>query len=59
VVAIGDYNGDGREDILWRNVDGQLSNWLGTAAGGFISNGAVAGTSVPISWHVQPADPWI
>ncbi|HEV2044015.1 MAG TPA: Calx-beta domain-containing protein, partial [Sphingomicrobium sp.] len=31
-----DFNGDGRSDILWRNVDGQMSNWLGQANGGFV-----------------------
>ena len=54
VVAVGDYNGDGRDDILWRNSNGQLSDWLGTATGGFTPNDANAFTSVPISWHVQP-----
>ena len=54
VVAVGDYNGDGRDDILWRNTNGQLSDWLGNANGGFTANDANAATSVVTSWHVQP-----
>lgn len=52
VVGTGDFNGDGRSDILWRNSDGTLTNWLGTSAGGFISNYGIAATSVPTEWHV-------
>ncbi|MCY7279803.1 MAG: M10 family metallopeptidase C-terminal domain-containing protein, partial [Sphingomonas bacterium] len=38
-----DFNGDGRSDILWRNVaTGQLSDWLGQANGGFVGNDANA-----------------
>ena len=53
VVAIGDYNGDGRDDILWRNSNGQLSDWLGKANGGFTPNDSNAFTTVSTSWHVQ------
>ena len=52
VVAIGNFNGDGRDDILWRNDAGQLSNWLGTASGGFTNNDANAFSNVPTNWHV-------
>jgi hypothetical protein len=52
IVGTGDFNGDGRDDILWRNNDGQLSNWLGHANGGFVANDAKAMTLVPTDWHV-------
>ena len=29
VAGTGDFNGDGRDDILWRNNDGRLTDWLG------------------------------
>ncbi|HEV2044406.1 MAG TPA: FG-GAP-like repeat-containing protein, partial [Sphingomicrobium sp.] len=47
-----DFNGDGRSDILWRNTDGTLSNWLGTATGGFTPNNANAAALVPTDWQV-------
>ena len=56
VVSIGDYNGDGRDDILWRNGDGTLANWLGTATGGYVANDANSTSVVPNVWVVQPAD---
>ena len=53
VTQVGDFNGDGRDDILWRNDDGRISNWLGTASGGFSDNVANAYNSVATDWHVQ------
>jgi hypothetical protein len=53
VAAIGDYNGDGRSDILWRHDSGQVTNWLGTAAGGFVDNWSDAASFLPPSWHIQ------
>lgn len=52
VASIGDFNGDHRDDILWRNDNGQLTEWLGTATGGFIDNSANASVFVPTNWHV-------
>jgi FG-GAP-like repeat/FG-GAP repeat len=28
VVAMGDFDGDGHQDILWRNTNGSLAEWL-------------------------------
>ena len=53
VVGTGDFNGDGLSDLLWRNTDGSLSDWLGQADGGFTNNDSIAFTAgVPTSWHV-------
>jgi Ca2+-binding RTX toxin-like protein len=55
IQGTGDFNGDGRADIMWRNVSGQLSEWLGTADGGFIDNGENVNQIVPNAWaiHIQ------
>lgn len=52
VVGTGDFNGDGRDDVLWRNDNGQFSDWLGQANGGFVNNDANAFTTVATNWHV-------
>jgi hypothetical protein len=52
IAAVGDFNGDGRDDILWRNADGRITDWLGTATGAFGSNAANAYTSVATDWHI-------
>src|SRR4029453_16333578 len=52
VAGVGDFNGDGKDDILWRHDDGRMSDWLGASNGGFFDNAANAYTSVPTSWHV-------
>jgi hypothetical protein len=51
-AGTGDFNGDGRDDILWRSLDGTHSNWLGTDTGGFIINDTNALVHVPIDWTV-------
>jgi hypothetical protein len=52
VAAIGDFNGDGRSDILWRHTDGRIADWLGTVTGGFIGNGANSAAAVSTQWEV-------
>jgi hypothetical protein len=37
IVGTGDYNGDGRDDILIQKDDGYTFTWLGTQSGGFSS----------------------
>jgi Ca2+-binding RTX toxin-like protein len=52
VAATGDFNGDGRDDILWRNVNGAIFNFLGTANGGVVNNGDNSYVAVDNSWHI-------
>ena len=43
IVGSGDFNGDGRDDLLWRNPStGQTTDWLGQANGSFAGNDANA-----------------
>ena len=58
VAAVGDYNGDGRDDILWRNDSGQVTDWLANSNGSFTDNSSHASAFVPTSWHVE-ADPFL
>ena len=53
VAAIGDFNGDGFDDIVLRNDNGSVTDWLGTANGSFVNNGANFSTFLAPSWHVQ------
>jgi Ca2+-binding RTX toxin-like protein len=59
VAGTGDFNGDGKDDILWRSEACDLTDWLGSASGGFTVNGANAYTGAPTDWHVQPNDLWM
>ncbi|MBV1691747.1 VCBS repeat-containing protein [Novosphingobium sp. G106] len=52
VAGTGDFNGDGRDDLVWRNDNGSFTSWLGQPNGGFVSNDANAWNNVPTSWHV-------
>jgi len=54
VVGTGDYNGDGKDDVLWRRDDGALTNWLAGPNGSFVSNDAHAFNHVPNFWVIQP-----
>jgi Ca2+-binding RTX toxin-like protein len=52
-VSIGDFNGDGRDDVLWRNDSGQVTDWLANANGSFTDNYSNTAMFVPTDWHVQ------
>ena len=54
VAAIGDYNGDARDDVLLRHVDGTITNRLGMPDGSFFSNHAVSTYSVDPAWNIFP-----
>jgi hypothetical protein len=52
VAGTGDFNGDGRDDLLMRHDSGVVTDWLGQADGGFVNNDANAVVRFPSSWHV-------
>ena len=52
VAATGDFNGDGRDDVLWRNDEhGYVTQWLGQTNGGFSSNAAAFAFLHP-AWEI-------
>ena len=52
IISTGDFNGDGRDDILWRAEDGTITDWLGQSNGSFVSNGAAFTIKAASNWHV-------
>jgi len=51
-VNTGDYNADGKADILWQNDDGSPAVWL--MDGTTLIGGADAGFNPGSDWHVDP-----
>ncbi|HEX6218009.1 MAG TPA: VCBS repeat-containing protein [Sphingomicrobium sp.] len=47
-MAGSDFNGDGRDDLLWRHDSGAIGYWYGEASGGFTVNPILY--SVPLDW---------
>jgi hypothetical protein len=60
-VGTGDFNGDGKDDIIWQNDNGSITDWLAKSdgSGGFLSNDANAWRVESPSWHVQPHADWM
>jgi len=52
VAGLGDFDGDGRDDILWQHDSGVLTEWLGQANGGFVSNHANSWFQAGAGWEV-------
>ena len=52
IQQIGDYDADGKSDILWRHDSGQIYIW---EMNGLVvkSEGGVAHAGVPNDWHIQ------
>ena len=53
VAAVGDFNGDGRDDILWREANGLTIDWLGEADGGFADNYTNSIVNIPTNWQIE------
>jgi hypothetical protein len=51
VKASGDFNGDGRADILWQNDSGQAAIWL--LNGNNVVGGGLVSTNPGSAWHVK------
>ena len=53
IVRTGDYNGDGKSDILWQNDDGHL--WQSQMDGAAVIGSNDLGNAGNPSWHVLAA----
>ena len=49
VADVGDYNGDGKDDIFWRRDDGLLAVWN---MNGFATLSTGTTGSIGSDWHV-------
>lgn len=54
IAAMGDFNGDGITDLLWRNTtDGTIQDWLGKSNGGTQGSNISSWTSAAdMSWQI-------
>lgn len=52
VVGIGDFNGDGYDDLLLRNDDGTVTNWLGGNGGDFNDNSTNFDIHATADWQI-------
>jgi hypothetical protein len=49
VAQVGDFNGSGKDGILWRNSNGDVVLWNSASSGGFTTlNLGVVGTSYQV-----------
>ena len=53
IVQTGDYNGDGKSDLLWRDTSGNTAIWF--MNGLSVASSAGVG-NIPTSWTVQSAN---
>ena len=50
IAGVGDFNGDRRDDILWRNTSGEVYEWL---MNGTNLIGAGSPGSVSSDWQIE------
>jgi hypothetical protein len=50
IALVGDYNGDGKSDLLWRDNLGNIAMWF--MNGVTVSSAAGVG-NIPTTWTVQ------
>jgi hypothetical protein len=56
VAVTGDFNGDGKSDILWSNTNGDTSIWFMTSNGTLVKLLSMSGFGVVApTWVVQGA----
>jgi hypothetical protein len=53
IQAVGDENGDGKADLLWRNTSGDTYLWLAIGSGSNVSFDSHHLLAVGTSWHLQ------
>src|SRR5260221_3611590 len=51
VEGAGDFNGDGKSDIIWQNDSGQAAMWL--MNGTTVSVADAIGPNMGTSWHIE------
>ncbi|QIL01817.1 hypothetical protein G7078_02795 [Sphingomonas sinipercae] len=52
IDGMGDFNGDGLEDLIWRSDQGVITEWLGQNDGSFKDNFAGTGQTIPTNWQI-------
>jgi CARDB/FG-GAP-like repeat len=51
VAGVGDFNGDGHADLLWRNTDGTLAEWL-MSGSAIIGSNFITAARPDTSWKI-------
>ena len=52
IEKVGDYNGDGKADILWRNTNGDISIWMSNSGAGYTGMTGHELGVVSTDWHI-------
>jgi hypothetical protein len=52
IAGVGDFGGDGKNDILWQNTNGQLAIWQMDGSTLINAGVAVGGAAVSADWHI-------